>query len=317
MEWHTMPTAVRLRNLFVPASIGLILVLAVGWYNFFWLPSEHRYLDDRDFRVLKTLSEQIRLSIDNFDKMMDNAADSGIKGYMLHEYLSNVAPQLQTPGDEETKSVIGEDYADPPKIAVVSDEGTHLLYMAFQRKKVRYAIRTDLDTLIGKVLPPPSRNPFNIVLVAKRDGTVIFQRSSPGIDVARINTLEDLPEAGTPGKRDKPEKPDPENKSVLQSSRYGEDKLAGAMYRLYAQPLQLSFPSIDRRTRRAEDIPSPAEAEQWVLWGLVRADAFRSESQSISYTYILWLSAAILLAVCAYPFLKLQVLRHVDLLRSC
>jgi len=40
---------------------------------------------------------------------------------------------------------------------------------------------------------------------------------------------------------------------------------------------------------------------------LVRADVFRSESQSISYTYILWISAAILLAVAAYPFLKLYL----------
>jgi hypothetical protein len=154
-----MPTSVRLRRLIVPASVGLILLVAVGWYNFFWLPHTHRYLDDRNFRVLKTLSEQIRLGINNFDKMMDNAADSGISNDKLQDYLSHVAPQLEKPDDEETESIIGKgdssNYGDPPKISVVADEGTHFLYMAFKRtvkapvrstrdKQVRYAIRTDL-----------------------------------------------------------------------------------------------------------------------------------------------------------------------------
>ncbi len=316
-----MPTSVRLRRLFVPASIGLILVVAVGWYNFLWLPSEHRYLDDRNFRVLKNLSEQIRLGINNFDKMMDNAADFGITRDKLQDYLSNVAPQLEKPENEETESIIGkDDYGDPPRIAVVADEGTHFLYMAFKRtvqtstastkgKRVQYAIRTDLDKLIGKVLPPANRNPFNIVLVAQENGTVIFQKSSPGIEVARIDTFEDE-SAATKEKKPKDAgagKPELERKKLSQSSRYAEVTLAGAPYRLYSQPLQLSFPPIDPGRKGAKKDAPPAPAEKWVLCGLVRADAFRSESQSISYTYILWLSAAILLAVAAYPFLKLHV----------
>src|SRR5258708_12496698 len=112
-----MPTSVRLRGLFVPASVGLILIVAVGWYNLFWLPSKHRYLDDRNFRVLKTLSEQIRLGINNFDKMMDNAADAGIARDKLQEYLTNGAPQLEKPHDEKTKSIIGKHhYAAPPTV---------------------------------------------------------------------------------------------------------------------------------------------------------------------------------------------------------
>ncbi len=74
-----MPTLVRLRSLFLPASIGLLVLVAAGWYNLVWLPSEHKYLDDRNFRLLSTLSEEISSSINNFDKMMDNASRSGIK----------------------------------------------------------------------------------------------------------------------------------------------------------------------------------------------------------------------------------------------
>jgi hypothetical protein len=292
-----MPTSVRLRRLFVPASIGLILAITIGWYNFFWLPSRDRYFDDRNFRVLKNLSEQIRLGINNFDKMMDNAADSGITNDRLQDYLSNVAPQLEKPADEETESIIGKDgnsYGDPPKISVVADDGTHFLYMAFKRavqtgipstksKGVQYAIRTDLDKLIGKVLPPTNRNPFRIVLMAQESGTAIFQKSSPGIEVARIETFENESGADKKGKPEDPAigKSELEKKKLSQSSHYSEVTLASARYRLYSQPLQLSFLPIEPGRKGAKtDVPPPT-AVNWILCGLVRADVFRSESQSI------------------------------------
>src|ERR1700731_3975660 len=108
-----MKTLVRLRSFFLPASIGLLLVVAAGFYNLVWLPSEHRYLDDRNFRLLTTLSEQISASINNFDKMMDNASDSGISDAMLESYLNKVAPQLKRL-DKEDGKVLGDAYGDPP-----------------------------------------------------------------------------------------------------------------------------------------------------------------------------------------------------------
>lgn len=317
-----MPASVRLRRFFVPASIGLMLVFAIGWYTLFWLPHRHRYLDDRNFRVLKTLSEQIRLGINNFDKMMDNAADSGITDDRLDEYLSNVAPQLEKPEDEETESIVGkgEDaaYGDPPKISVVADEGTHFLYMAFKRtvplgpgqsKRVQYAIRTDLDQFIKRVLPPTNRNPFNIVLVLNKDGTVIFQKSSPGIEIARMDTFNAESATDKKGKAEDGEAAKNEftKQQLPQSSHYAEVTLAGAAYRLYSQPLQLAFPPIERGEKGAKKDSPTATAENWVVCGLVRADSFRSESQAISYTYMLWLCAGILVAVAAYPFLRLHL----------
>ena len=325
-----MPTSVRLRGLFVPAIVSLILIVAVGWYNLFWLPSKHRYLDDRNFRVLKTLSEQIRLGINNFDKMMDNAADGGIGREKLQEYLTNVAPQLEKPEDEETESIIGkDDYGDPPRVAVVADEGTHFLYIAFKRsvpttnggaehKQVKYAVRTNLDKLINNVLPPPNRSPFNIVLVAREDGTVIFQQSLPGIEVARVDLFEDEPASPKEKKGEEKEtvKSGVEKEKLSESSRYSEVTLAGAQYRLYSQPLQLSFEAIDSGKKGDKKEAAPTSAEKWILCGLVRTDAFRSESRSISYTYTLWLSVAILLALTAYPFLKLHLSSPLERVRG-
>src|SRR3954463_14366303 len=99
-----MSKLARLRGLFVPASIVIFLLFAAGWYNLFWLPSESRYLDDRNFRVLHTLSDQIRFTIDNFDKIMDNVDAARISKDDLNVYLHNVAPQLEVPEKDESGS---------------------------------------------------------------------------------------------------------------------------------------------------------------------------------------------------------------------
>src|ERR1700680_528849 len=241
-----MSTLVRLRSLFVPASIGLILVVAVGWYNFFRIPSENRYLDDRNFRVVKTPSEQISPGINTFEKMMDNAAESGITSHTLGPYLASVVPQLVSLEQGDWEPFIGDDFSDPPKIAVAADDGTHFLYLAFKRQPkghaaVQYAVRTDLNKLIDKLLPPSNRSPFDVVLLAQSDGTVIFQKSLSGIDVERVNTLDDASGDTKTGKTGTPITMD----SLSQSSRLEEVKLAGARYRLYSQPLQIPFATAD------------------------------------------------------------------------
>ncbi len=323
-----MPTLVKMRSLFLPVSIGLFVVLAAGLYNFAWLPSQHKYLDSRNFRLLSTLGEELSTSVNTFDKMLDNAADSGVIGIDknpqgndengLKEYLQQVAPRLESV-DSQDREVLGDDYGDPPNIAVRADEGKHFLYFAFKRSldgdTTRYAVRTDLDRLIGGLLPPANRNPFDVVLVAQKDGTVIFQSSAPELAVANIGAFEEESLAAKTSKTEsaaaKTDKPVPADEKVLALSRryssntFSEIRLAGTPYRLYSQPLQLSFPLNHPERKAGKGEVGSRPAEQWVVCGLVRAEAFRSESESISYTYFLWVSAAILLAFLAPPFLKL------------
>lgn len=263
---------------------------------------------------MTTLCEQISASINNFDKMMDNASDTGVTDETLKSYLKAVAPQL-TRLDFEDRRVLGDSYGDPPNITVLPDEGTHFLYFAFLRaqNKTEYAVRTDLDELIRRVLPPDNRNPFDVVLLAQGDGTVIFQKSAPGLAVARIEALEDTSEGTKAGKNELEVKP-PSQSGKFSFSRFSEIKLAGARYRLYSQPLPISLPLIDPKKKSKEN--NFAQPRHWVLCGLVRAEAFRSESQSISYTYLVWLSVAILLVVAAYPFLKLRVASSSERLRA-
>jgi hypothetical protein len=294
-----------LRNLFVPFIIIAVLFVAFGAYYLYWVPNRQRHLDDRGFRYLKTLSEQIRLTINTYDKMMDHAVDAGVSNHDLPDYLKLTAPQLTVPEDSEIRHAIGKGdsgYGDPPKIDVQVDEGKHFLYLAFsfEDDKDRRVLRTDLDALVNSLLGPDTLSPFDVILVARSDGSVIFQKSPSGVEMAQINNLEDASGAVNP--ENPKEKKKIGAKTLAQSSTLEEVKIAGARYRLYSQPLEVGF----RPAHPVANPDNPADTS-WVLCGLVRADRFRSESQLIPYSYILTMLAIILLAAASYPFLKLYL----------
>jgi len=340
-----------LRSWFVPVIIALFLCVVFVGYYLYWVPNRQRHLDDRGFRYLKTLSDQIRLTINTYDKMLDNAVDSGgvttksgaVNDGNLKQYLGLVSPELVVPERSETVHIIGSDYDDPPKIAVQADEGTHFLYLAFRHSEnAKLVVRTDLDKLIDGLLGPPDLSPFDVVLLAQSNGNVIFQKSLSGIEVARIENLQD--DSGVvDGKNPK----QIGVQLLTPVSRLEEVKIAGARYRLYSQPLQISFLPADpgrkpaqenskgniakgqsetRSTKEASEPksgPSTPAAKSpedpsapWVLCGLVRADRFRTESQLIPYAYILIVLAAMLLALAAYPFLRLHLSSPGERLRS-
>ena len=320
-----------LRSLVVPVSILAILFFAFVAYYMYWVPSRQRLLDDRSFRYLKTLSDQIRLTVNNYDKMMDNAVgsgivvlsegvpgtlDDGVTRKNLEKFLKNVAPQLALADDTELPHVIGTDYDDPPKIAIKADAGTHFLFFAFRQglgeygvtnpKSLNFAVKTDFDQAINRLLGAPTLSPFDVVLIAQGDGKVIFQKSMSGVEVSELKHLEDASGVVPPKDRK-----DIDIGWLSPASRQEEVRIAGARYRFYSQPMQVGFVAADPTDKHAANGP-----ETWVLCGLVRADRFRSESQLIPYSYILMLLAAILLAAASYPFLKLYLTSPGERLRA-
>jgi hypothetical protein len=334
-----VPKLIWLRRFIVPAIILSVLFVAFVGYYLYWVPNRQRHLDDRGFRYLKTLSDQIRLTLNTYDKMLDNAVDGGVSEDNLQDYLGNVAPQLVAQERSDVDHIIGGDYDDPPKIAIVADEGTHFLYLAFRRnrkherprnKPVAYAIRTDLDKLIDGLLGPPDISPFDVVLVAQRSGKVIFQKSLSGIEVAQIKNLDDA------SGEVKGQATQIDVGMLLPASRLEEVKIAGARYRLYSQPLQIGFLPANPKTDTAKNKPAAAQegpkangdaqnsegktaeddSSTWVLCGLVRADRFRSQSQLIPYVYILTLLAVLLLAAVNYPFIRIYLSSPGERLRA-
>src|SRR5215469_13975590 len=255
-----MSLLVRLRALLIPGCIAFTLLVAVLAYNLFLLPAQRRYFDDCNLRILKTLADQIRLSINAYDKMMDNAESSGVTSTTLPAYLASVAPLLEKAEEDESAAVVGDDYGDPPKMAVAADEGTHFLYLAFRHgRSTRYTIRTDFEKLVDRLSPPAFRCPFDAILIAQGDGTVIYQRSASGIVMSRINSLENAFEDG------KQKKPDSQIAldGLMQLSLLENVRIAGTPYRFYSQPLQLPFAQADPQHKTAAAAPGGLASKSW------------------------------------------------------
>ena len=290
----------QFRNLIIPAAVGLTLAIAAGWYYFGWLPSQQRYLDERNFRLLTTLSGQIGAAINTFDKMMDNAWEAGFDGEHVHQ----IAQSLELVKEEDIDpDEIRDQYHDPPRIMVRADEGTHYLYFAYKRgdrqQSKKYTLRTDLEKLIRGLMPPSGRNPFDVMLVAQRDGTVVFQKSAPGISLTKIDELTDQSQVTKSGQTKQINL-----KSLEQSSSLIQVTVANTPYRLYSEPLSLSLPPFTKKAKNADDAVENALENDWVLLGLVRADEFRAEAMAFPYRYRLWVTFALLLTLCALPFPK-------------
>ncbi len=181
-----MPKPRWLRSLIVPASILSILFVAFIGYYMYWVPSRQRLLDDRGFRYLKTLSDQIRLSLNTYDKMMDNAVNSGhhrassedskslnegVTRKNLEKFLTNVAPQLTLAEDAEIELTLSARMVTTThrKSPIKADEGTHFLYFAFSHELDDWRIhrpenfrfrrpdrlRSSHQPALGRSLPEP------------------------------------------------------------------------------------------------------------------------------------------------------------------
>src|SRR6185295_11086076 len=57
-------------------GVALVAMVALVWFNAVRIPAQEQYLNERNLRLLRTISAQIKSKVDNFDQAIDNALDS-------------------------------------------------------------------------------------------------------------------------------------------------------------------------------------------------------------------------------------------------
>src|SRR5947208_14149753 len=97
---------IQLRAVLIPVGVAVFSIAALAWYGFVYIPSQQRYLNERNIRLLRILAEQVGSKINNFDQALDNALKSftinghDIKGggaadiKKLGQYLESFLPEL-------------------------------------------------------------------------------------------------------------------------------------------------------------------------------------------------------------------------------
>ena len=306
---------VRLGTFLVPLAVAIVPATVLIWYAFVHMPAQESYLNERNLRLLMTVSGNIKTKVDNFDNAIDHAVESfGIDTDPLRAGVHMFAPDLdivdvrraQPPapdGDADIAELALADAADPPRIRIDRDEGRSYLYLGARvesgKQTAWIVAKTDIDQVVGSFLS--ARGEFDAVLLVTQSGEVIVQRSPIGLALARVDSVL---AARTPPAGDHATPLVPfdlaRHFSTMTPVRLGE-----VDYKLYMQPVPLSLLASDAR-----------RPDQWVLCGLVRADRFRTESSSLSISALLVFSAALAAVFLAIPFVKLKAIRPRERLRA-
>jgi hypothetical protein len=313
------------RAIALPLSVAIVSVAGLAWFDRVWVPAQKQYLSERNLRILRALSTQMKSRIDNFDSAIDHAIDSmpyhkasRFDLGQLREYVKLFAQNLEVLVEEDTEKIQKTlKPSDPPRVTVRRDEGRNYLYLAYSHARTRVddnrvvtvVARADIGQVAATYLTP--REEFDALLVVDRHGETIAQRSTSGLDLARIRGVLDSAPGPAADSADKDKQAEKEKPSKFDRS-WGTTNLAIVTvgptdYVLFAQPMQLSLLS--------NDPPDGSKPEEWALCGLVELNRFRAASSTIRTTYWLWIGFALVAFCLSVPLLKLRLLKPSERLR--
>jgi hypothetical protein len=321
---------IRLGAVLLPLGVAILPLSVLIWYGAVRIPRQEAYLSERNLRLLTTLSGPIKAKIESFDGALDHAVESfrPTSEADLRKFQQGVrlfAPDLDVlaltvtkkgsadakretgssgPSGIEDQMLAGAD--DPPRVQIERDEGRHYLYLGAKQDVdgdsiVRTVARSDLEALVAPFLDSPE---FAAILLTDDKGEVFVQRSPLGLTLARLDGVI----SSRLAKDSNSQAVTFDSLSTFSNTM--QVTIGGVDYKLYMQPVSLSLLSMKKSAGGGRD------AEQWVLCGLVRADRFKADSSSLSYTTLLWFSGFLAALALAIPFVKLRALHARERLRA-
>jgi hypothetical protein len=340
------------RRIYVSLLSFVILILIYSTYYVFYYSSQKAYFTQRSFRLLNNTAIVLKATVESLNSVLKYASkvEKGYSEYFrglpesdkpdclssqrgcLKAYLQQLS-DLEPVEPKIVRTNQGSEFAnsanDPAVVRVVPEAETTYLYLAYKGLPPAQPVfaKYDLSKALGSV---DEEGFFDHILVVRRDGSVVFQRSRPDIQMRRtyaelgsaraslpvrsqsdfrVEHLNALEEVGTKAALD--------FRSLTRGSSLVDVRLAGATYALFSQPVRLSVRSFPEKSS-AQTPPSPTggEIEEWVVCGLVRSDHFRTRSLEISYELIVWAIVGLWAVTLSYPMLKVALMSPRERFRS-
>lgn len=298
----------RLRIL---ATIVTVLILPFVLYYLVIVRSQTAYFTERSFRKLSLIGSQITSKIESVGLVVKNNSEklTGLDSFdpsrtqenmgdlrKILAALKDDSPQIvplsmeSVPADSQKPlaplTFTSESQeTDGPKLYVTS-----VSPLRNTKNLVAVRAKVDLSDLLQPLLNPRTyvagaeRDQFQNILISEAaTGKVIFQQDTTQV---RLASLDKLTSAEDPTRKI-------ELKDIPQTSNLVDVTLAGSNYKLFSQPVEIANAS-------------------WVVSGLIRADYFRNEVWSISYTILIFCGFIMVLLILSWPFLKLVLIGRKD-----
>ncbi|MGE5815932.1 MAG: cache domain-containing protein [Acidobacteriota bacterium] len=284
----------------IPLLLAFVFAIALGGYYLLYVTQVRTYLVGRNIRLLATMARQIENTIDSDRDVLTNLVKDpaghdkvrtkkDIEDEWEKKKVSNFIPILRTAVVHERSKLQG------PKFN-----------MALQFTERRFQSRWDVsddrsstgegglyfEVRLWELLRPILRDrtdgdTFDLLLVAARDGRVLYQTTGP-VRISNINQLTDSGKAG-------------QKFNVLaRSSSLDDIVLSGTEYKLFTQPC---CPAVTEHQSEKD-----SDSVGWVLCGLTAKRRLTAASLPVPFTALGILFPLLVLAVLSWPFVKLSLI---------
>jgi hypothetical protein len=297
-----------------------LLVSAVAYFTFY-ISSQDNYFNNRNFRQLNSLSDQVSVRVHDLKNGVTSSAQNTLKS---NKKLSFAEALKSIEGVEFTGvSQNGEltDLMSPDQVSCFVDLPPNISPVVLQvtcepdqeiklpeaaPKGPAFRANVNFANLIRPFLAPDvpghqraeHEEGFDDVLIAKAAdtqsavsaGQVIFAQSTPEL---MLTSLSDL-------RRSESVENKVDFNSFSQTTNSADIRIGGNDYRLYGQPLEMD---------------SQQSGTHWVICGLVSVSHFRHQTWAISYTILVVLGFLGALVPLSWPFLKILFIGPKDRLR--
>ena len=310
--------ALRSNRWYVPLiTIGVFVVLFAVYY-FVYVSWQRNYANDRAFRLLSVVGDQLGKKFANLKSVFAAAlvASSSPTALSPADYLAGVPVYKGQISGVESRSPCPPDWNRQGDMTLKLGENTGNLSLRvmFQSASGSKGSPCTLSADVNAGLDLRERfhdltaDYFDDLLIATSTGEVLFESNRSGIRITSLSALvsPSSPAASASGVGGEIGGKPTTFAPFQQASQYSnvmDVQLAGAAYKLYVQPVPLEI-------KRGDQTVTP------VVCGLWRADRLQSEVVSIPYATIIWI-ALIALAVFGllWPLLKVAYMSPAERLQ--
>ena len=290
----------KLRYASVPLVVATALIAGFGLYYYGHVSEQRNYLRDRNLRQLLFIGNQLNQRIADLATVLRNTPGKDRDPAKLGpvDYLRPARfTDLQKGRSAKDIGVVrpsGERGANPWRqtwLVRSNDKPlVRLIDVNTARKDSLAAITVTMD-LRELIEPSLAWSVFDDILLASHSGEVVFQHSSAGARIMRLDSLLDS-----------------QGNAINFSSRasiagVADLVLASSVHKFFCQPIILPFDQVE--TSASGRVDTSAHAREWVVCGLVTMDRFNTEANELPIPIVTIVILLLVLVSLSWPFLKL------------
>jgi hypothetical protein len=314
-----------LRNLYIPLTVVLLLLVPFGIYEVYYVEGRQTYLRDRSFRLLGEIgrqvdalvnieSDKLRAAGSRFDS--DNGINDTIrKTWALEVFKDGIFGQPWDPRKQTLKQEYKRDGFVGLQVAPVNASFSVTLAYSEAPKGAPLVSETRfVDAILRRSIEGLTQDFFDDVLIADDSGKVLFQLRDLGLHVYELEPVirrgatADKTTAGT-GSASAKKGGDQSAKTADASASFSlatkatsemPVTIAGTSYRLLVQPVRAAV-KYQGAEREGDG------ALNFLVCGLWREDRWHTQAFELPYTTVIW-AVLVLLTVFffAWPFVKVR-----------